>query len=293
MTQQTEESDILKKGTLVNLSVSIWGSTTKIRGENILNTDAEAKLIDNTKHKIDEKWLAPLKRHRSRARDYLYSKAYTFPIPGFTFVPKENIMVIDAAMQRFADGFSELVDQFAVHYPDYREEMRMRLKSLYNPLDYPQDIRNHFAFSWRFLSLQHEDDAGILSQETIRREAQRFREMVDEFKNTAMTTLRTTFAEMVDRTVERLSGEKKVFRDTRIENIRKFISEFSTMNIGDDAELSAVVERCNKILEGVSADAIRSNDEFRHRIASSMQTVQTQLSAMMIGAPSRKLRKVG
>lgn len=294
MTEQTEqENDILKKGTLVHFSSSIWGETTKIRGKDILNTDAETELIDNVKHKIDKNWLAPLKKLRSRAREYLYNRAYTFPIPGFIFVPSGNIIKIDDAMQSFSREFDDLVNQFIVKYPGYIDEMRQRLGSLYNPLDYPPNIRQYFAFTWRFLSLHHENNAELLSPETIRREEASFRQMVEEFRETAMTTLRTTFTEMVNRTVERLSGEKKIFRDTLVGNIREFIDGFSTMNINDDAELAAAVEKCNKILSGVSIDAIRSNDQFRHSIASSMQAVQERLATMTVNLPSRKLRKVG
>jgi hypothetical protein len=196
-------------------------------------------------------------------------------------------------MQSFSDEFNNLVDQFIARYPGYIDEMRRRLGSLYNPLDYPPNIRQYFAFTWRFLSLHHENNAELLSPETIRREESHFRQMVEEFRETAMTTLRTTFAEMVNRTVERLSGEKKIFRDTLIGNIREFVDNFSTMNINNDAELAAAVEKCNKVLSGVSIDAIRNNDQFRHSIASSMQTVQAQLSTMMVNAPTRKLRKVG
>lgn len=296
MTEQTQteqENDILKKGTLVHFSSSIWGETTKIRGKDILNTDAETELIDNVKHKIDKNWLAPLKKLRSRAREYLYNRAYTFPIPGFIFVPRGNVVKIDDAMQNFSNEFNNLVDQFIARYPGYIDEMRRRLGSLYNPLDYPPNIRYYFAFTWKFLSLHHENNAELLSPEVIRREESHFRQMVEEFRETAMTTLRTTFVEMVNRTVERLSGEKKIFRDTLIGNIREFIDGFSTMNINNDTELAAAVERCNKILSGVSIDVIRNNDQFRHSIASSMQTVQAQLSTMMVNAPTRKLRRVG
>jgi hypothetical protein len=296
MTQQTnydQEDDILKKGTLVCFSCSVWGETTKIRTKDILNTDAERDLIDNVKHKIDKNWLAPLKKLRSRAREYLYNRAYTFPIPGFIFVPRGNITNIDEAMQSFAGEFDSLIDQFMLKYPEYIDEMRRRLGSLYNPLDYPSDLRSHFAFSWKFVNLSSESNTELLSPDVIRREETSFRQMVDEFKDTAMTTLRTTFAEMVNRTVERLSGEKKIFRDTLIGNIREFVDGFATMNINDDEELAAAVDKCNRILNGVSIDAIRSNEQLRHNIANSMQAVQGQLAGMMIGAPIRKLRKVG
>lgn len=292
-TQQEQENDILKKGTLVLFSSSVWGETKKIGGVGILNTDAETELIDNVKHKIDKGWLAPLKKLRSRAREYLYNKAYTFPVPGFIFVPRGNVVKIDDAMRSFSNEFNDLVDSFVAKYPGYIAEMRRRLGSLYNPLDYPQDIRQYFAFTWRFVSLHHENNAELLSPETIRREEASFRRMIEEFKETATITLRTTFAAMVNRMVERLSGEKKIFRDTLIGNIREFVDGFSTMNINNDAELAAAVEKCNKILNGVSADALRSNDQFRNSIASSMQAVQERLSNMMVHAPARKLRKVG
>ena len=167
-TQTQQENDILGKGTLVCFSCSVWGETTKIRTKDILNTDAERDLIDNVKHKIDKNWLAPLKKLRSRAREYLYNRAYTFPIPGFIFVPRGNITNIDEAMQSFAGEFDSLIDQFMVKYPEYIDEMRRRLGSLYNPLDYPSDIRSHFAFSWKFVNLSSESNTELLSPDVIR-----------------------------------------------------------------------------------------------------------------------------
>jgi hypothetical protein len=95
---------------------------------------------------------------------------------------------------------------------------------------------------------------------------------------------------MVDHVVDRLSGEKKVFRDSLIENIRGFLSDFSQLNINDDKALESQVNRCRAILEGVDPKTLRSDEGFRSEIAKRMGMVQEQLDAMMIARPKRKIR---
>jgi len=73
-------------------------------------------------------------------------------------------------------------------------------------------------------------------------------------------------------------------------NIQEFLTDFDTLNITNDTELSAQVERCKAIMSGVNPDSLRSNSAFRSGIVASMASVQTSLNSMMVGRPKRKLR---
>ncbi len=166
----------------------------------------------------------------------------------------------------------------------------MSLNGLFNPVDYPRDISQRFAFAWKYITLGAPDQAQLLSPEVYEREKQKFEQTMLEFRETAVNTLRASFAEMVDRITERLSGKKKVFRDSLIGNIQEFLTDFDALNITNDTELSAQVERCKAIMSGVNPDSLRSNSAFRSGIASSMASVQTSLNGMMVNRPKRKLR---
>jgi hypothetical protein len=93
---------------------------------------------------------------------------------------------------------------------------------------------------------------------------------------------------MVERIATSLRGKR--FHGALIGNIQEFLTDFDTLNITNDTELSAQVKRCKAIMSGVNPDLLRSNSAFRSGIAASMASVQTSLNSMMVDRPKRKLR---
>lgn len=280
---------IFEKGCLVQLSVSIWGGRIKLPSS-ALQVDADPALIRATKFLVDRECLKPVERVRNEARGDLYEKTLPFPIPGVLFIPKDLIGKIDEKLKKYQTDFNEQAEAFSRNYDLFMQGARLRLNSLYDPDDYPADIRSKFSFSWRFLMLDAPGRSGVLTPEIYEREQEKFQKTIEEFHELAGATLRTRFAEMVDHVVDRLSGEKKVFRDSLIENIRGFLSDFSQLNINDDTALESQVNRCKAILEGVDPRTLRSDEGFRNEVAKKMETVREQLDAMMIARPKRKIR---
>ncbi len=131
-------------------------------------------------------------------------------------------------------------------------------------------------------------ESQVLTPEIYAREKQKFEQTMFEFRETAMDTLRTSFSSMVERIAVSLRGKR--FHGSLVGNIQEFLTDFDTLNITDDTELSAQVERCKAIMSGVNPDSLRSNSAFRSGIAASMANVQTSLNKMMVDRPRRKLR---
>lgn len=293
-TNQTNNGldSVYRKGCIVYLSFSIWGGRVKLP-KGAIHADADPAFINATKYLVDRDCLRPIEKIRNEARSFIYNKTLPFPIPGLLFISRDMIPDVDRELERLKTKFMLEVSNFTANYNIFIDKAREKLNGLFNPLDYPQDIWKCFAFKWDFINLSAPDKAQILSTEIYEREQAKFEQTMLEFRQTAVNTLRTKFAEMVDHIVERLSGERKIFKDTLIGNVKEFLDDFNKLNITDDTELSAQVERCKKILDGVNVDAIRDNETFRHNIANNMATVQSELNKMMIDRPVRKLRKVG
>lgn len=283
------DDNILKRGSLVYFTCSIWGITKKVGGE-VLKPDIDPEYIDNSKKKINRTYLEPISKVRNMARTFIYKKSLPFKIPGIIFIPRDMIDIVDQQMQRYQGEFEAEVATFENNYRQYILEAQAKLGNLFNPLDYPRDIKNYFSFRWDFINFTAPDHTQITSGEILRKEQQKYQQTLEEFRETAITTLRTTFVEMVNHIVERLSRERKIFKDSLIGNIREFVNDFSALNITDDSELASAVEKCNRILDGVNVDVIRNNDRFRHDIANKMSEVKSHLSTMMISRPLRKIR---
>lgn len=280
---------IFENGCLVQLTVGVWGGRVKLPSS-LLQVDADPALIKATKYLVDRSCLKPVEEVRNQARSFLYNKTLPFPIPGVLFIPKTLLGEVDVAFQRYQKVFENKVAEFAENYDLFMNTARLRLNGLFNPNDYPTDIRSKFSFAWRFLVIDAPGQSGLLTPEIYNREKENFRRTVREFQQMAVTTLRVRFAEMVDHMVERLSGQKKVFRDSMIHNIRDFLNDFEKLNISDDRALAEQVERCRAILSSVAPDALRSDQGFRKEIAERIGSVQDTLDRMMIVRPKRKIR---
>ena len=290
MTTVSEENeDILKQGCLVHLECSIWGLRKKIP-KGAVNVAADPEYINAVKYLIDPHQVKPIETIRGNARSYLYSKSLPFPISGLLFVPRDMISSIDGRLEALRTEFNGKVSDFVSHYNTFVESAQEKLNGLFNPVDYPRDISQRFAFAWKYITLGAPDQARLLSPEVYMREKQKFEQTMLEFRETAVNTLRASFSEMVDRITERLSGKKKVFRDSLIGNIQEFLADFDALNINNDTGLSEQVERCRAILKGVNPNTLRSNESFRAGIAASMSGVQRNLNGMMVNRPKRKLR---
>jgi len=283
------DDDILKRGCLVYFTCSIWGITKKVGGD-ILKPEVDPEYMDSNKKKINRKYLEPISKVRNMARTFIYKKSLPFKIPGIIFIPRDMINTVDEQMQSYQREFDAGVATFENNYHRYVEEAREKLGKLFNPLDYPTNIVKYFSFRWEFIHFSAPDETQIISNEILQREQQKYQQTIEEFRETAITTLRTTFVEMVNHVVERLSGERKIFKDSLIGNIREFINDFNALNITDDDALAAAVEKCHRILDGASVDVMRNNDMFRHEIANKMSEVRSQLGAMMVSRPLRKIR---
>lgn len=280
---------VLQKGCLVLYTCSIWGGRVKLP-KSAVTVDADPEFYNATKYLVDRGYLQPLEGIRSEARSYLYKKTLPFPIPGILFVPKGMGGTIDQKMGTYQNKFNELTEEFARNYETFIDQARAKLGNLFNLTEYPKDIRRHFSFAWKLYNFDAPDQVQVFSPEIYEKAIADYQQTMREFQETAVTTLRTTFSEMVDHIVERLSGERKTFRDSLVGNIKEFLSDFTVLNITNDTELSRAVEKCRMILDGVSADAIRNNDTFRDHIAQNMSRVKAEVDTMMVSRPMRKIR---
>ena len=124
-----------------------------------------------------------------------------------------------------------------------------------------------FAFAWSFFEIEAPNGkANILSPEIYEREKQKFMEMIADFEETAITTLRETFAGMVSHIAESLT-QNKVFRNSTIDKFKEFLEDFRKLNINNDAELEALVERCKGLVSrDLEAQDLRDNNILRNQI---------------------------
>ncbi len=290
-------SDLFTKGCLVQLETSAWTARRKVPSKALLHNgdhdDVDPRFVNASKRLVDGKALSNVESIRSEARAWLYSQSLPFPLDGAVFVPADQIERIDQKLASYRERYNEAVEAFVGDYAALREAAKGQLGSLYSEADYPVDVRQRFAFSWRFLSLAPASEAQLLNPKLVAQEREKFQQLMTSAAEAAVTELRTRFAACVDHVVDRLTpdGDKpKVFRDSLVGNLRDFLDGFASLNVCDDRELAKLVDRARATIDGVKADDLRQNDGLRDRVASKIADVQAKLDGMLVDRPTRKVR---
>jgi len=289
-------NDLFSKGCLVQLETSCWTARRKVPSKTLLNgdhKDVDATMVAASKRLVDGDSLTAVESLRGEARAWLYSQSLPFPLDGVVFVPVDSIEKVDARLGEFRGSYEAAVEAFCADYPALREAARARLGSLYSEADYPAEVRQRFSFAWRFLSLAPADTK-ILTPALVQAEQEKFRRLMSDAADAAVAELRTRFAACVDHLVDRLGGEgdgkPKVFRDSLVGNLRDFLDGFAALNVCDDADLAALVERARGAIGGVAPGELREDKDLRAHVADQFASVQATLDGMLQNRPSRKVR---
>jgi hypothetical protein len=282
----TQNINVFEQGSLVQFKVSLWGAKVKLPTEQI-HAEADPDFVRGTKYLVEKSFLRPIEQERNAARGYLRAHSLPFPISGICFVPRNFVPQIEERLQGYRDNFMRQVEVFADQYENAKLNARLRLNGLFDESDYPEQLQSFFSFQWQFFVMDAPSRMSILDPAIYQREQERFAEKMNEFRENAVIVLRERFIEMVNRMVDRLSGEKKIFRNSTIANIQDFLTSFDQLNISNDQDLEREVARCREILAGVDPNSLRSDDNYKDHIARKMSEVQQQLGSMMTERPRR------
>jgi len=306
--QKSGYENLFSKGCLVQLSIGVLGIRKQLsEGERALlqkRQTAGKSATSSGKNIIDKKWLEKINRNRNEARVYLKSMSTPFPIAGVAFVSFAGIEKVDERMRGYEQRHNELVDEligrnYILAKMEAREDLRViedgeEVGSLYNRRDYPRDLREHFSFGWRFITMNAPGENSLLDPELVQREQEKFIRTMEEAREMGVAALREEFSEILRNCVDRLEngegGKRKIFKDSLMGNFFDFFETFKTRNVFDDEALRVLCQQAEMILNGVTPGKLREDDNLRQVVKVSMQTLAGALDAAIVDAPVRKIR---
>jgi len=285
--------NLFEKGCLVQLSIRKWGGIKKIDKSKLAQMVESPDWMHATKKLVDPESLKPICKVGNAARSYLATISLPFPIQGMLFVPKEMIARVDDKLTQFKVEFDIAVSDFINDYDDLRNTAMIHLRDLFNEIDYPVDIRSRYSFVWRFITLDIPNgNSKILAPEVYEREKEKFVQTMEEARELAISSLREEFASMVERITERFSpdsdGNAKIFKNSTVESFYDYFETFKERNIFNDQELQELVGRAKELLNGHSAQSIRSDGQLKNHIKQGMRTVETAM-VELFRRPRRKI----
>jgi hypothetical protein len=222
-------------------------------------------------------------------------KASSLPFPeaGVRLIRQDRIDEFNAKMQELREDLAEAVWRLDEHFAELKFAARERLGRLFNPADYPESLRDMFAVSWDFPSVEPPPYLEQLHPALYEQECRRVQQRFDEAVQMAEETFVAELARLVSHLTERLSGHEdgqpKTFKDSTVENLTDFFGRFRELNVRSSEQLDRLVADAQQVIRGVAPQELRDNAGLRQHVAAEMSRVQSVLDGLLVDRPRRNI----
>jgi hypothetical protein len=256
---------------------------------------ADARLLSAGKKIIDVRHEAFRRLTSIRTRVVNYWRGLTLPYveSGVRLIRQSDIEPFVHALEGFRDELVQAEADLNAVYEEMKADARRRLGRLYNPSDYPPEVRGLFNVDWDFPSIEPPSYLMRLNPDLYEQEQQRVAQRFEEAVRLAEQAFVSEFARLVSHLTERLAssedGQRRIFRDSVVSNLSEFFARFQNLNVRSNPELDQLVEQAQALVRGISPQSLRDNDSLRQHVAARMTQVQTQLDTLIVDRPRRQL----
>lgn len=291
---QSPGEDLARKTVFVKLRLGLLGNSRKVSSSQV-EVDADKSSIHVSKTLLDSQELEGVRKLDGEIRRYLYGVCLPFE-PGIHLLPIGLIETVDSKLREFQAKRQELVEAFLEAYPRLCAEAAVRLRTLYNPLDYPpgDEVRSEFSATWQYVSYGVPDQLRGVSERMFQEERDKAAERMAEAYTEVRQVLREAMVELVahlrDRLTDQPDGTPQRLRESTVQKLKEFLDTFDFRNVTNDQELKDQVERARLLLTGTTTDAIRNTTELRVVVREGMGEIAQRLGTMVSDRVGRKFR---
>jgi len=233
---------------------------------------------------------------RTKIRKVWMESSLPYVETGIRLIPRKDIRGFHDRMTRLKQELVQASRELESDFEHLRRDAERRLGHLFDPADYPDSVEGLFALDWSVMEVQPPQYLMRLDPQLYRLEEERVKARFQEAVEMAEQAFLTEFSGLVNHLAERLSegehGEKKVFRDTAVDNLKGFMERFRNLNVTNNGDLDRLVNQVQDLLAGITPQHLRTRSGWRHAIATNLSTVQTQLDGMMINRPRRRITRM-
>lgn len=250
---------------LVSLTISQW--TARKHDKSVSNeVDVKHGAKDAGRYNkllIRKESLEPMDKIASAARTYLYKVTFPWGDNGDRLLPAALFLDFSSSMQCFRNEFESKVNAFVAEYPALVQEARVRLGTLYEPADYPVDVRDKFSFNPPNVTpVPSANDFRVnLSAGYVDAIKADITARMEERQKSTVKECWTRVRMVVSKITERLGNEKSPIYDSLISNARELIDILPALNLTNDPELNRIAAELQAIL--VPVDRLRNDKRLR------------------------------
>jgi hypothetical protein len=255
---------------LVELSISTWTARKKDKqaSEDVTRTNGAdsgaASVNKNLLSGCDE--LTAVRKFGANARNIHYSMTMPWSDVGLRLLPTAMYAKYHQTMTELQDEFERLGDVFINAYGWEYSQAQARLGALWRADDYPsiESIASKFGFRLNYMPLPDAGDFRIdVGADAVDQMKTHYEEFYSEQIQRAMDDVWRRVYDSLFKMSERLDygdhEEKKIFRDTLVDNVLDMVDLLDVCNVTGDSQMSAMRLNLEDALRGVTPDALRDD----------------------------------
>lgn len=265
---------ISSSAVLIDLNISVWTARKLDRNvskEIDINKRTTTKAGNYNKHILaGSDQLDAITKLAGEVREWHARQTLPWSDTGTRLLPMENFFEYKDQLRVYEDEFESRVNKFISEYPNIITVMAYRLGQLFDRSEYPEasKIASKFKMRYTIMPVPEVNDFRIDVEQAIKDEMRieyekAYETRVEMAMQDAWARLHGTLEHMVDR----LSGEdKKIFRNSLIENALELTSLLTKLNVTKDPKLEQARKALEKSLVGVTPDELRTSVGAREEV---------------------------
>lgn len=294
---EVEKTNIFERAVCLSLELHRLGVSRKV---NVADLKAQANVnpdaLHVSKRLLEAEELQAIARADGELRRYLERRTSGPALfrTGVYMLSYAILPEVDKELQaRLKERADSLVPAFLSVYDRARKDAEKRLGDLFDASEYPDRdaVRDAFTATFRYFTLGEASGLQRINADIFEREKEKAAAQWATVLEASNAALAEEFQGLVSHLVERLEpgtdGTKKRFNATLVDNLNEFLTTFMARNIGDSADLQALVDDARKVLAGVTADRLRNNRFVRKEVADAFAKIKTAADSMVEKAPRR------
>jgi len=195
---QEPGADVARKTVFIKLHLGLLGDSRKVSSSQV-EVDADKELIRVSKNLLDSEELQAIRSLDGDIRRYLYDTCLPFDV-GIHLLPLGPIEAVDERLREFKVQRDELVEAFLLAYPRLCREAAVRLRTLYNPADYPpvEEVHGCFTLTWQYISYGVPEQLGEISARIFETEREKAAKAMSQACDEIQRAMRASLLEMVN-----------------------------------------------------------------------------------------------
>lgn len=271
---------IEERALLVSLNISQWQARKRdkrVTKDVVQQNDAKLGAGNFNKSLLNRDSLADIVSVVSEARDLHAKMSLTWGDNGDRILPVPLFEQYADQMQELRFKFEAKVEAFVAGYPKYVQDARKELGKMYDPTDYPPDVRGKFNFKVNVTPLATANDFRVslstehvdqIKHELEREYNERQRRMVQECYERAK--------DVVKRISERCGAKDSKIYDSLMGNARELVGLLPALNIGNDPAITQLTADIDAML--VPTERLKNDKGLRKNVADKADAILARMA---------------